>query len=69
MHSRWRGPRRVGSNPKILNPRGTCLLQVLARVPPEERHRYVAYEAWADDALAAAFQAYGSDSDDNDWGW
>ena len=47
------------------------MAQVLALVPADERPKYAAYDSWARDAAMLGLPAplYGSDSDDNDWGW
>lgn len=46
-------------------------LQVLARVPPADQHKYAAFRTWANAAVSESLLGplYGSDSDDNDWSW
>ena len=50
---------------------GFSAMQVFARMPKENHLKFGAFRVWADAAIAKSLPGpqYGSDSDDNDWGW
>ena len=50
---------------------GFSTVQVFSRMPKEDQLKFGAFRVWADAAIAKSLPGpqYGSDSDDNDWGW